>query len=109
MNAQLKADKAGADAPVVKAIDAELLNLSSKYVGGLKRLDSAIKTLGTDMTNIEEIIIKEYELKNPGKFNKIILPLVHALEIEKQEDEKSTIFETRLFSEINKVLNLDLK
>jgi hypothetical protein len=52
-NAQLKADRAGADAAGVKAIDAELLNLSSKYLGGLKRLDNEIKRLGTEMTNIE--------------------------------------------------------
>ena len=51
--AQLKADKASADAAGVKAIDAELLNLSSKYLGGLKRLDNEIKRLGTEMTNIE--------------------------------------------------------
>ena len=43
------------------------------------------------------------------KFNSFLTPLMHSLDLAKQEDEKTTIFETRLFAELNKILGLDLK
>jgi len=62
-----------------------------------------------EMGKIEETLIKEYELKNPNKFNNQITQLIHSLDLQKQEDEKSVIFESRLFSELNKILKLEIK
>jgi len=60
----------------------------------------------SDMDKVEGEIIKEYLIKNPTQFSKYIDSLMHSLSMEKQEDEKSTIFEDRLFGEIKKVLEL---
>lgn len=60
----------------------------------------------SDMDKIEETIIKEYTEKNPSQFTRFINPLINSLSLEKQEDEKSSVFEERLISEINKVLEL---
>ena len=63
----------------------------------------------SDVSKIEEALIKDYEEKNPDKFNNLILPLTHALSIEKQEDEKTGIYESRMFSEVSKVLGIEVK
>jgi len=62
-----------------------------------------------DMNKVEEILIDDYKKENPNKFNHLIVPLLHSLELQKQEDEKTAIYETRLFEELNKILGLDLK
>ena len=74
-----------------------------------EKLETDIQITSSDMNKVEEALIEEYEGKNPDQFNKYILPLIHALDLKKQEDEKSVIFESRLLSELNKVLGLDLK
>ncbi len=56
---------------------------------------------------IEEVLIKKYEANNESDFNKYIFPLIQSLNIEKQEGEKSTIFEQRLFGELGKVLGIE--
>ncbi|MFA5856143.1 MAG: exonuclease SbcCD subunit D [Candidatus Pacearchaeota archaeon] len=61
-----------------------------------------------DMDKLEEVLIKKYEKENSSKFNDLIFPLIETLNLEKQEGETNNIFESRLFSELNKVLNLDL-
>ena len=61
-----------------------------------------------EMEKIEDVLINKYEKENPSNFNELIIPLTEALSMEKQEGEKSAIFESRLFSEINKILNIDL-
>ncbi len=61
-----------------------------------------------EMEKIEEVLIKKYENENPSDFNQLIFPLMEALKTEKQEDEKSTVFESRLFSGLSKVLNVEL-
>jgi len=68
-----------------------------------------IKITAGDMNKIEEVIIKQYELENPDKFNELVLPLMHSLDLGKQEDEKTVIFETRLFADLNKILGLEIK
>lgn len=62
-----------------------------------------------EMNKVEEVLVQEYSKSNPDKFNNLITPLMHALELPKQEDEKSVIFETRLLGDLNKILGLDLK
>jgi len=61
-----------------------------------------------DMEKVEEILVKKYEKENPSNFNKFIFPLVESLNLEKQEGEKSAIFESRLLSSLNKILEVDL-
>ncbi|MEI6058477.1 MAG: exonuclease SbcCD subunit D [archaeon] len=59
-----------------------------------------------NVEHIEEKIIKEYAEKNPADFNKFLPQLMNSLSIEKNEDEKSTIFENRLIDDLIKILNL---
>jgi len=70
---------------------------------------SEIKITSTDMNKVEEVLVKQYEISNPDKFNELITPLIHSLNMQKQEDEKTVIYETRLFSELNKILGLEIK
>lgn len=67
-----------------------------------------IKLQTNDMEKVEEVLVKEYEKDNPSEFNELIPSLMDALSIEKQEGEKTAIFEARLFSELNKILNITL-
>ena len=83
------------------------LKNTNKLVSEGEKID--IKISEHDVNKIEETLVKEYELKNPNKFNNLIVPLMHSLELQKQEDEKSAIYEARLFSELNKILGLELK
>ncbi|MGC9309769.1 MAG: metallophosphoesterase family protein [Candidatus Nanoarchaeia archaeon] len=62
-----------------------------------------------NMEHIEEKIIEDYNKNNPADFNKYLPQLMNALSIEKNEDEKSTIFENRLIDDLKKVLQIDLK
>jgi len=83
------------------------LKNTNKLVSEGEKID--IKISEQDVNKIEETLVREYELKNPDKFNNLIVPLMHSLELHKQEDEKSAIYESRLFSELNKILGLELK
>ncbi|MBS3080306.1 DNA repair exonuclease [Candidatus Pacearchaeota archaeon] len=62
----------------------------------------------SDKEKIEEILVKNYKKENPSYFNECILPLMEALGMEKQEDEKSASFESRLLSELSKILKVDM-
>ena len=68
-----------------------------------------IKITASDMNKVEAAFIQQYEKENPDKFNGFLTPLMHSLDLAKQEDEKTAIFETRLFAELNKILGLDLR
>jgi DNA repair exonuclease SbcCD nuclease subunit len=68
-----------------------------------------IKISSAEMNKIEELLIEDYMKTNPDKFNNLIMPLLHSLDLQKQEDEKSAIYESRLLEGLNKILNLDLK
>ena len=61
-----------------------------------------------DMEKVEDVLVKKYEKENPSNLNEYIFPLIESLGIEKQEGETLGVFESRLLSEINKTLNLDL-
>lgn len=64
---------------------------------------------GHEKEKVEEVLIKKYNKENPSKYNEYIFPLLEALSLEKQEDEKSAVFESRLYSEINKILGLNIQ
>jgi len=54
--------------------------------------------------NYEEQIIETFEKNNPNKFNYLINNLIKSLQIEKNEDEKSSSFEERIISESMKII-----
>lgn len=74
----------------------------------IKKQELQIKLETTEMEQVEEALIKNYEKENPSNLNELIFPLMESLSIEKQEGEKSAIFETRLLTALNKILELDL-
>ena len=59
----------------------------------------------TDSENIEEKTIETYSEENSSTLDRLIEPLMNALSLEKQEDEKNETFTSRLLSESKKVLN----
>ncbi len=61
-----------------------------------------------EMEKVEETLIKKYEAQNPSEFNKLISPMMEALNIEKQEGEKSINFEQRLLSGLSRILGVEL-
>ncbi len=87
-----------------KGVYSFLRNISS-----LKTNESEIDLDQSDdnMDNIEDTIIKEYSEKNPADLNKFLQSLMNSLSIEKNEDEKSINFESRLLDDIKKILNLE--
>ncbi len=66
-----------------------------------------IEASNEGVEKLEEKIIQEYSEKNPADFNKFLPQLIHSLSIEKNEDEKSLIFENRLIDDMKKILNLN--
>ncbi|NMB66733.1 exonuclease SbcCD subunit D [Candidatus Woesearchaeota archaeon] len=58
-----------------------------------------------NVENIEEESIKNYSKENSTLFNNLIIPLMNALSLEKQEGEKSENFNLRLLEECKKILN----
>jgi DNA polymerase III sliding clamp (beta) subunit (PCNA family) len=73
-----------------------------------EKQEITIKIKSSEMEKIEEEIVKKYETEDPSKFNDMILPLMDALNIEKQEGEKTQVFENRLFSEASRILGVNL-
>ncbi len=57
-----------------------------------------------DEKNIEKETIEQYSKENPSNFNKLIPSLMDSLSIEKQEDEKTDVFNNRLIEEVKKIL-----
>ncbi len=54
--------------------------------------------------NIEEEIIKKFQESNKHALNAFVSSLMHAMQIEKNEDEKIQTFHDRLMSEVRKIL-----
>jgi hypothetical protein len=68
-----------------------------------------IKIETEDMEKLEENIIENYVSEHKSRFNSFIPSLIDSLSSEKQEDEKTQIFKSRLFSDLNKVLKIELE
>ncbi len=77
-----------------------------KNTSQLKTEDPEIEIEIENIDEIEETIIKDFVEKNSSGFNKLITPLINYFNLEKQEDEKKNIFESRLLSGADKLLNL---
>lgn len=69
-------------------------------------LESDVKLEISDSINLEQEIVKKFEQSNPGKFNLLIAPLMKALQLEKQDDEKNLVFEERVLEEAKKILKI---
>ncbi len=67
-----------------------------------KEIELEVEVENTE--NMEEEAIKVYSEKNPSDFNELIPQLMSSLSIEKQEGEKTEIFEKRLVDEAKKIL-----
>ncbi|MCX6741631.1 MAG: DNA repair exonuclease [Candidatus Pacearchaeota archaeon] len=68
-----------------------------------------VKTESQNIEEIENHFIKEYKTQISDDFkcfSDLITPLFNALETEKQESEKKDNFESRVFEEVKKILNL---
>ncbi|MEM4259219.1 MAG: DNA repair exonuclease [Candidatus Pacearchaeota archaeon] len=78
-----------------------LRNTSKLYLS-----EADVKVDHIDSTQFETEIIKKFEATNPNKFNPLITSLIKALQLEKIEDEKLSVFEDRLISETKKILSL---
>lgn len=77
-----------------------------KSTSQLSAEEPELKIEISDMDKIEETIIKNYILEKKSNFSDFITPLMFSLAMEKQEDEKSSVFEGRLFSELKKIFNI---
>lgn len=77
-----------------------------KNTNQLKTEEPEIEVEVGNIDKIEETIIEDFVKKNPSEFNNFITSLINSFNLEKQEDEKSAIFENRLLLEINKILSL---
>ena len=78
-----------------------ILKNSSK----LKSQETEIK-FEIESEDIEEEIISKFQKENQGQFNPLITQLIHFLQLEKKEDERSQIFDDRLLSESRKILKM---
>jgi len=77
-----------------------------KSISQLSMEETHLEIQVSEVGQVEEAILKDLIEKNPGQFTKFVNPLINSLSLEKQEDEKSAIFEDRLFSEIAKILEI---
>ena len=83
-------------------------NGAYSFLKNTSRLESKQTDLNFEFTegNFESTIIAKFKEDHPTIYDSFIDPLLHILQVEKKEEEKSVSFEDRLFSEVNKVLSL---
>ena len=55
---------------------------------------------------LEETIIKRFKEEHDSELNHLIEPLLHTLEAEKKEEEKSALFEERLYEDFRKAVHV---
>jgi len=72
-----------------------------------KEIELTISSETQSSENIEKETIDSYSRENPSDFNKLIPELINALSIEKQEGEKSNVFENRLLESAKKILRFE--
>ncbi len=77
-----------------------------KNISRLSFLEPELQLETIDTEDIESQIIKKFETINKSKFNYLIHSLIRVLQIEKNDEEKSAIFEERLLSEAKKIIGI---
>jgi DNA repair exonuclease SbcCD nuclease subunit len=60
----------------------------------------------SETNNLEENIINKFEENHPSRFNAHIPFLMKVLQVEKLDEERSSVFEERILSDIKKILSL---
>jgi len=75
-----------------------------KSTSKLHVIQSEVKIDLLSSESLENDIIKKFEEGNQHKFNSLIFPLIKTLQLEKADEEKSTVFKERLLSEIYKII-----
>ncbi|MBT3397743.1 exonuclease SbcCD subunit D [archaeon] len=81
-----------------------------RNISSIKVQDSEFENQSWEVDNVEAIekqILGEYSKQNPADFNKYLPQLMNALSVEKNEGEKSAIFEDRLLGELKKTLEIN--
>jgi DNA repair protein SbcD/Mre11 len=81
-----------------------------RNISQLKTRESGIQLNSSqigDVEEVEKVVQKEFISENPHSFNSCLPQLMNALSTEKNEDEKSTTFETRLLDDLRNLLKLD--
>jgi DNA repair exonuclease SbcCD nuclease subunit len=78
-----------------------------KNTSALESIETEIKIEVENTGEVEEKVIGQFTETNKSDFNKFLPQILNALSIEKNEDEKSIIFENRLLSELKKILTLE--
>lgn len=73
----------------------------------IQETEFEIELASDNVENIERQILNDYAIKNPANFNKYLSQLMTTLSIEKNEDEKSIIYENRLLSELKGILEIE--
>jgi len=73
-----------------------------KSTSRLHHPDSEILFEEAEASNLESYIIDQFIAKNPSRFNPLIGNLMRALQVEQMDEEKSDVFEERLYEEVKK-------
>lgn len=76
-----------------------------KNTHDLRTKEVEIELKNKDSENIESEAVEQYTKENPSSFNNMISDLMNALNVEKQEDEKTIVFENRVLEGAKKLLN----
>ena len=93
-------------------INFSLIEESAKKIGAYAMLKSTSKLylpeamqelISSNSIFRDEEIQKNFEIQNPGKFNILLPQLLQLLQLEKNEEERSSLFEERLFTESKKL------
>ena len=82
-----------------------ILKSTSKLEAEEAKIDLEIEETG----KMEEDIISKYRETNKTKFDSLIISLISSLSMEKHEDETQSAFNNRLFSEISKIINMEVR
>lgn len=76
-----------------------------KNTHDLRKKEEELEIQVRNSENIEEETIKVYSEENPSEFNKLLPQMINAFSLEKQEDEKSDVFISRLYEGAKKILD----
>ena len=77
-----------------------------KNTSRLSLIEQELQLEAIDTEDIELQAIKRFEDTNQTKFNYLIHPLIRVLQLEKNDEERSSIFEERLLSEAKKTIGI---
>lgn len=68
--------------------------------------ENEVRLDNIDSINLESEIIQKFGENNESKFNQIIPQLLKSLHLDKLEDERFSVFEERLLSEIRRIIKI---